>query len=177
MSQFQTLEGASAAFQSMVWEALRGAKDASGAAILQDVSQVTLAAPYEITSAQRPTKNFFSVFLYRVQPNTNVAVPPPRIGAPQVAPLALDLFYLLTPLTNEPENDQKLLGLALKRLHDVPILIDSGTGIGAPLQPVTGTIRIVQVSPPPEQLSYLWSAFRQPLHLAATFSLGPILLN
>ena len=177
MSQFATLEGASSTFRSMVWEAVRGANEASGKPILPKESQVTLSAPYDIRAGSKPKKSFLSVFLYRVQPSPSAASAPPGVGGVRSVSLAVDLFYLITPLTSSPESDQKLLGLVLKRLHDEPILTDPQDGIGGPLQPALGTIRIVQLSPSADELFNLWNAFHQPLHLAVAYSLGPIFLT
>jgi hypothetical protein len=75
-------------------------------------------------------KDGVTLCLYRVALNASMRNAPvrrtvdPATGAPIVtrAPLPLDLYYLLTAWADDPEMQQRLLGWAMRLLHDTPVL-------------------------------------------------------
>lgn len=169
MSQFAPLVHVSEALRNLLWERVV-VGDPAIQAILTNNSQVTLAPPYAVLADNGTSQSRLSVYLFRVQPNNAVrAAVGPRIQS-RTLPAAVDLFYLITPVTNSIENDQRLLGKVIQVLHDTPVL-ESVEG-GQP-QP----IRISEVTLTLEEISLLWSAFGQPLRLAACYSAGTVFVS
>jgi hypothetical protein len=70
--------------------------------------------------------NGLNLFLYLVVPDEARPSPRPGVDAPEPSPLALRLRYLVTALGPHDDGtharDHHLLGLALRALHDRPIL-------------------------------------------------------
>ncbi len=176
MGEFAPFLKVSEALRSLLWETVLDA-DPSVRAILHDKSQITLAPPYEITAGRHSKKSFLSVYLIRVQPNSNIAMAPPRPAEPRNPPLAMELVYVITPLTNSADNDQTLLGSVLKGLHETPVLEAAGPLINGAVQPASEAVRVLQLAQSIEEIASLWIAFRQPLHLCVCYSVGPVLLS
>lgn len=169
MSQFAPLVSVSEALRNLLWDrAVVG--DPAIQAILTNNSQVTLAPPYAILAGSGSNQSYLSVYLFRVQPNTTVRTGiGPRIQS-QAVPAAVDLFYLITPITTSVENDQRLLGKVIKVLHEAPVLESVAGGQPQP-------IRISEVTQTLEEISALWTAFGQPLRLAACYSAGTVFVS
>ncbi len=176
MSEFAPFLSVSEALRSLLWETVVKA-DVSMQAILHDKSQITLAPPYQIADGRHAKKSFLSVYLIRVQPNANIAMAPLQPAEPRNPPLAMDLVYLITPLTNSADNDQTLLGRVIKGLHETPVLEAAGPLINGAVQPGTEAVRVLQLAQSIEEIAALWTAFRQPFHLSVFYSVGPVLLR
>src|SRR5579864_7782565 len=79
--------------------------------------------------------NTLSLYLYHVRETAATQnIPGPGSDVPNIptAPLGMDLFYILTAHqhTNETFDalmEQRLMGLALKTLHDFPVITDETT--------------------------------------------------
>lgn len=102
-------------------------------------------------------------------------------------PMGLNLHYLVTARSTRidelgPYREQLLLGLAVKALHDYPI-IDDHTSIGGtkafPLQMLDGGNRLrlaLRHIPPNEAVAY-WTAGSQPLRLSAYYEVSVVLVE
>jgi hypothetical protein len=80
---------------------------------------------YEMSNFQNPMAEGISLFLYRVALNISRRNMPPRLGPDgrrYRAPLALDLYYLLTAWSPSAVQQQWLLSWAMRTLDDTPIL-------------------------------------------------------
>jgi hypothetical protein len=95
---------------------------------MSPATKVTLLSPVETSSHQKRV----NLFLYRVVPNAHLYNRDfqPKPGMPDVLlhpPLALNLFYLLTPFAQrDPEtgdaNAHAVMGEAMRVLHEHPIV-------------------------------------------------------
>lgn len=77
--------------------------------------------------------------------------------------LALNLFYLVTPLANDAAQGQLLLGKVLQSLHDHSI---------ATIEAADGSLhemRILLAKMTLEELTRVWDALRQPYRLSVTY--------
>jgi hypothetical protein len=126
---------------------------------------VVLNSPKEIETA-----GGLSLWLYRVTRNGElVNVPPPRPAANQVGktPLPIDLYYLITPIRQDPETDQVLLGRVLQVFNDRSIL--RGADLTTPLQTDSRELRITLETLSLEQLAEIWHALHQPYQLSISY--------
>lgn len=75
--------------------------------------------------AESSVKEGVTVYLYRVAINTARRSLPPTTapdGQRYRAPLPVDIYYLVTPWAKSAAKQQRLLGWAMRKLQDVPIL-------------------------------------------------------
>jgi hypothetical protein len=75
--------------------------------------------------AESAVKEGVTVYLYRVSINATLRSLPPTTGPDGQryrAPLPVDIYYLLTPWAKSAAKQQRLLGWAMRKLQDVPIL-------------------------------------------------------
>ena len=101
-------------------------------------------------------------------------------------PLPLKLYYVLTPHSLNEDSDadtagrQMLMGLAMKTLHDIPVIDDQLALDGSPLLPAVGERRVEIILRPvsPEEAVNFWSADQmRTARLAAYYEVRTILLE
>jgi hypothetical protein len=141
---------------------------------MSPATKVTLLSPVETSSHQKRV----NLFLYRVVPNAHLYNRDfqPKPGAPGVLlhpPLALNLFYLLTPFAQlDPEtgdaNAHAVMGEAMRVLHENPIVPQSA--LETPL--VKSQIKITLHTAETEELSKVWTALEKELRLSAIYEVS-----
>jgi hypothetical protein len=130
------------------------------------------------------------LYLYHITEDPHYKnLEPPGLDVPPVrfTPMGLNLYYQLTAHSDllgstGPENEQTMVGLAMKALRDFP-MIDDSTQIGGvqifpvALQGTTNRFRIVlQPVQPTEAVTY-WTAGTLPLRLALYYQASVVLLE
>lgn len=106
----------------------------------------------------------------------------PRGGGGSTGTQALDLFYLLTAYGAEDDEvgAQRVLGAALRTLHEQPVLPPIHLDAVFPHSGATGTldqVRIAQVPLTREQLVACWLAFHTPYRLSAAVQVTGVALG
>jgi hypothetical protein len=135
--------------------------------------------------------NTISLYLHHVRETAEAQNRPgPGRDVPNIAtaPMGLDLFYLLTAhqrtnITFDAIVEQRLMGYALKTLHDYPVVTDNTMILGQ--QIITGTQRgrdnrlnIELRKLEPDQSFAIWTTGeRQFSRLAAYYQVGLVLLE
>ena len=106
-----------------------------------------------------------SLWLYQVQQNEFLRnAPPVRLPNDdlQSTPLAVNLFYLLTPHTN---SDQMVLGRAMQIFHDNAILL-----LESQEEPGRGEeLKIMMSHRDLRELAEVWEALQQPYRLSVCY--------
>jgi len=90
-----------------------------------------------------------SLCLYRVAINGSMRNAPRKVepdGKSYRAPLPLDLYYLLTAWANDVEMEQRLLGWAMRTLHDTPVLPAALINEHTPGSPAFGPSETVEIT-------------------------------
>ena len=129
-----------------------------------------------------------NLFLYQTTPNAalrNRGQPgrPPRHGEEMwLSPLALNLHYLVTAYgaDSNTANDHRLLGGAMKALHDHPLLTADDIRAALPdsdLHNQVERIRITLESPSTEEMSKLWSTFQSQYRVSAAYQVAVVLID
>jgi hypothetical protein len=146
-----------------------------------------------------------NLFLYHVAPNTgwsNVGLPSRDARGDRLTnpPLALDLYYLLTAYGQEDFEAEILLGYAMQRFHETPVLTRGAirTALAQPGGPVSGTdilpsalealtasdladqveqVKLTQYPLNVEEASKLWSAFQTNYRPSVAYHVSVVLVQ
>jgi hypothetical protein len=99
-----------------------------------------------------------------------------------LSPLALNLHYLVTAYAADSgtANDHRLLGGAMKALHDSPLLSPDDIRTALPesdLQNQIERVRITIESPSTEEMSKLWSTFQSQYRISAAYQVAVVLID
>lgn len=120
------------------------------------------------TETAKETSNRLSLWLYQITENEFVKNQPAiRANGPETAmppPLALNLFYLLTPFAPSGESDHLLLGKAMRVFYDNAIVL-----LRDPVENVAEELRIVLSRLTLEELTRVWEALREPYRLSVGY--------
>jgi hypothetical protein len=122
-----------------------------------------------------------SLWLYQVLPNEHLRNAP-AVRARDASgddtteffpPLALNLYYLLTPSTGSDVGDQQVLGRALQIFHDQSILRMESTQS-------PGCAEELHISLAPrtiEELAEVWEAMQQPYRLSVCYEVRAVRID
>ena len=161
---YQVIGAVDLTLRDLLWSEMQS--DTMITSILANELQITMEPPFKLVKDTELENNALSLYLYRVDSGGSWKdVPPQRADVPQ--PLALNLFYLMTPLTNSADNDHTLLGKALQIFHQHPIL--SGSSLKGVLMGTDLHLKVTPVIVPQEELQNLWSAFKRPYRLSISY--------
>lgn len=132
------------------------------------------------------TTHRLNLFLYEVRPCAafrNTPPPAARVGSSGQVPLALELYYMLSPYPVNDDNEQvgqQLLGMGLLALHDLSVVGAQSVRLTDtdPPQDLFGELlRIAPITLNGEEMSRLWSALQAPLRPSAAFQVSPVLIQ
>jgi hypothetical protein len=156
---------------------------------------VSAVAP-DIAKAAGSDKVRLNLFLYHVEPNQgwrNEAMPSRDAEGRRItnAPLALDLFYLITANGLDDIQAEILLGYAAQLLHEVPVLTRDAirATFSGPLVPPLTTLatsgiaeQIEQIKITPhllnsEESSKLWSALQSSYRPSIAYRISVVLIE
>jgi hypothetical protein len=129
-----------------------------------------------------------NLFLYQTHINAawrNMDMPgqikPNETGQP---PLALDLFYLLTAYERDDGDSSviahRLLGRAMRVLHDHPLLGTDEIRAALPNNDLADQIERIRVTPQPmsvEEFSKLWTTFQVGYRISAAYQVSVVLID
>jgi hypothetical protein len=128
------------------------------------VAEVTLESPSVLRSG-----NILSVFLYRVDiddANRRSTPAPSPSETPAVRPpLALNLYYLVTPIAEQAEDAHLLLNAAMEILNDTPVVVQVESLATLPQR----TLEIVFNPLSLDEITRLWLALVTPYRLAMSY--------
>ncbi len=158
MSDFSAIRWASRSLQGVLQAALPGVT-------------IDLRTPKEMD--QNQNAQGVSLWLYRVVRNPDLLNQPlPRPAPNQIlrGVLPLDLYYLLTPLRRDVEDEQMLLGRAMQTLSDHPVLRGSdlvGSLAGSDVQ-----LRVTL-----EEITRVWTALQEPYRLSVSYHVQAVIIE
>lgn len=189
-------------------------KDLLDNAVIDHSLSATVGGPVTVT-AQSPgqikpndegvVSRQLNLFLYHVTTNTgwsNLGLPSRDSRGNRITnpPLALDLYYLLTAYGKEDFEAEILLGYAMQRFHETPVLTRDAirAALAQPGGPVSGAgllpsalgalsasdlaeqVEQVKLTPHPlnlEEVSKLWSAFQTNYRPSVAYHISVVLLQ
>ena len=176
MSQYPVVGDVSETLRDVLWTEM--ATDATITGILLDKNHISFEPPFRLFKDDGPQENFLSVYLFRILENADLKNRPP-IPKPapvyQQSPLALNFFYLITPLTNSADNDQRLIGKTMQVFYDHAII--DGSELHGLLQTNAEEIRLSLTPCSLEDITKLWCAFLRPFRLSVSYEVRAVLVD
>ena len=175
MSDYKVLAEVGESLVNVLWQEIQA--DPSLVALINNSNLISLESPAE-HQANSSDPSLLSVYLYRV---TEDAYMKNRIavegngGAVRKPQMALDLYYLITPLLKAPRDQQIVLGKILQVFYDHPTL--EGTDLVGSLQTSGNVIRAVFNPVPLQEVSWVWQALETPYRLSVTYAVRVTLLD
>jgi len=189
MSNSLAIEAVTSALQKLIED---------GAKLLDNGDQDPEFTDLEVTvqppdrARNNRTNNQINLFLYQTAVNAalrNMDMPRQvRSGESSLPPLALNLYYLVTAYgrNNEDTMSHRLLGRAMRILHDYSILIASDLlspteisdlfgASGLDLQPER--VRLTPVPMSVDEMSKLWMIFQTQYRISAAYQAAVLLIE
>jgi len=163
MSSYMVLAAVTDTLRSILWQAF------SADPVLQPVvgseSAIVFSNP---TETARDSANRLSLWLYQVTENEFLKNQAPSRGnggnSSQMPPLALNLYYLITPFATSGNADLLLLGSTMQVLYDSAVIL-----LHDPVDDVFEELRVVLCRLSLEELTLVWQALREPYRLSVCY--------
>jgi len=144
--------------------------------IIDSEDDITLFSPEEMDTGD--TKKL-SLFLYQITENPylkNQEMQSTNSVMLKYSPLALDLFYLITPKTNDRKKDHILLGKAMQIFYDNAVI--KGSILQGTLAGTTEELRVILYSLPFDEMIRLWQSFpEKPFRLSVCYQVTPVTID
>lgn len=135
---------------------------------------VSPRTPAEMQTAS-PQQKGLSVWLYQIDRNEHLLNRPPERVAFDLfrrPPVPLDLHYLITPIADDPINEQLMLGKVVQVFNDqalFPVI---------PADPeLQDEMRVTLENPGVDALSRIWTALDQPHRLSISYLLQIVTID
>lgn len=176
MSGYNVISDVDKTLKELLWSTMRN--DSSILSIIGTESQISFDPPFKIVKDAEPEQNFLSLYLYRVVENgemKNRSLESKDTNLFRYPPLSLNLFYLITPLTNSTDNDHKLLGKTMQIFYDNAIV--KGSALQGILQGTAEELRIILNPISLEDISKLWSSFMRSYRLSLSYEVKVIYID
>ena len=162
---YNNLNNVSKTLATHIWNCIKD--DPQTKAIIQNPRQINHRSPKE----PQTESTQISVFLY------NVTELPSMRNQPQITQnpptlLYLNLRYLITPLTQNAENDQTILGKIMQLFSETPIL--RGSDLHGSLHESGDELKISLDALAADELNKLWTMFQTPYKLCISYSVFPV---
>jgi hypothetical protein len=152
-------------------------EDASWAGI-SPKPEIAFKSPKEIKDAGGST-NKVSLFLYQIVENFHLKNEElQRTSDAELCPppLALDLFYLVTPYSNEPADEKLILGKVIQVFFDNAVL--SGTVLQGALSGTDEEIKLLFNPISLDDLTKIWNTFQDvPYKLSVSYMVTPVRID
>lgn len=176
MSDYKVVGAVDETLRTLLWSHFE--VDSEIASIITSEQQITNEPPFKLIKNTDPDEDVVSIFLYRVVENGDVKnrqLQPINPNTFRYPPLCLNLFYLITPLTNSTENDHKLLGKTMQVMNDSGSL--KGSALKGVLTNTAEELRLILNPISVEDNSKLWTAFMRPLRLSLSYEVKVVFID
>ena len=178
MSNYVGVAAVSRTLRDFIWSFIQHESEISFM-LGDDEQNVCLEPPFLLLGDNnRPENSCLSIYLYRVLENghmKNRSLERRNGSLLEYPPLALNLYYLVTPLTGSVENDQRLLARTMQIFNDNAVL--KGSDLDSVLQDDMEELRISLDSLSIEDSTRIWSGFLRPYHLSVSYEVKVIYVD
>jgi hypothetical protein len=167
---FNNLNAASRTLATRIWAGIKDDKRVSE--IIQSPEQISFLSPKDAAELKPPQ---ISVYLYNFTELTSMRNQPTPTQNPSKPSLFLNLRYLITPLTQNIETNQMLLGKILQVFYDTPIL--RGSDLQGSLSESGEDLKIMLDTLSMDELSKLWAMISAPYRLSVGYTVYPVKID
>jgi hypothetical protein len=168
VSSYNNLNNVSKTLALHIWNGIKD--DPQINAIVRNPRQISHLSPKDAQTES----NQISVFLYNVNELPSMRNQPQTTQNPPTL-LYLNLNYLVTPLTQNAENDQIVLGKIMQLFSETPIL--RGSDLKGSLQGSGDELKITKDALEIDDLNKLWTMLQTPYKLCASYSVFPVRID
>jgi hypothetical protein len=175
MSDYSVIADVGKTLTKLLWDNMKTDPQIHPA-ILTSEDDISLSSPEDIAGGNNKKLSFF---LYQVAENPHLRNNEMQVTDPaklKHVPLALDLFYLITPNTDDSSKDHTLLGKVMQVFYDNAIV--KGSILQGSLAGTTEELRVVQYSLPFDELIRLWQSFSErSFKLSVSYQVTPVRID
>ena len=175
MSDYSVIADVGKTLTKLLWDNMKTDPQIRPA-ILTSEDDISLSSPEDIAAGNNKKLSFF---LYQVAENPHLRNNKMQVTDPvklKHVPLTLDLFYLVTPNTDDSSKDHTLLGKVMQIFYDNAIV--KGSILQGSLEGTTEELRVVQYSLPFDELIRLWQSFSErSFKLSVSYQVTPIRID
>lgn len=177
MSSYKVINAVGETLREILWSAIQNDSTIVPSVISAEL-RITFEPPFKLLSDTVPDENSLSLSLYRVVENgdmKNRPLEPKDTNLLKYPPLSLNLFYLISPLTNSAENDNNLLGKTMQAFYDNALI--KGSRLKGVLANTAEELRIILNPISLEDITKLWTSFARPYHLSVSYEVKVIYID
>lgn len=139
---------------------------------------ITLKSPKEIKD-QGENINIISIYLYSVMENIhfkNKELQKIDYSTLHYPPMAVDLFYLITPYGSDPTQEKYMLGKIMQILYDNSVL--NGSVLHGSLKGTDEEIKLIFNPLSLDDLNKIWSTFQETgYRLSISYIATPVMID
>jgi len=170
MSDYTAIADVGETLKKLLWDNIKD--DNTAKSIIESENQIALSSPEEIESNAK-----LSLFLHQVTENAylnNQEMPIVNSTKLKYPPLSLNLFYLVTPHTQNRENDHIILGKVMQIFYDNSIL--RGSVLQGSLADDSEELRLILNPLSMDELNKIWNVMSKskPYKLSVCYEVTPV---
>lgn len=165
MSDYTVIAEVGEALVRVLWEEIQ--LDPQVSLLIDNENRISLQSPKDLAEDNSVR---LSIYLYRVVENPflkNQAMQTGEGRRRRVAPLALDLCYLITPLVGTPREQQIVLGKLMQVFFDRALVV--GTDLSPGMAEADEDVRIVLNPVSLEETTRVWQALEMSYRLSVCY--------
>ena len=165
MSDYTVIAEVGEALVRVLWEEIQ--LDPQVSLLIDNENRISLQSPKELAEDNSVR---LSIYLYRVVENPflkNQSMTAVDGRRQRVAPLALDLCYLVTPLVGTPREQQIVLGKLMQVFYDRALIV--GTDLSPGMAEADEEVRIVLNPVSLEETTRVWQALEMSYRLSVCY--------
>jgi hypothetical protein len=173
VSDYTAIADVGEALVRVLWEEIQ--LDPQVSLLIDNENRISLRSPKELAEDNSVR---LSLYLYRIVEDAYLKNQYMTVGDGRrlrVAPLALDLFYLVTPLVGTPREQQIVLGKLMEVFHDRALL--EGTDLSTAMANAGEEIRVVLNPVSLEENTRVWQALEMSYRLSVCYVVRVVLVD
>jgi hypothetical protein len=169
MSKFTAIAGVGETLVNVLWTEMQADPDVDLRQIIGSEDDISLESPFDLDKENQGTAKL-SIYLYRVaeDPYTKNDPPVPGNGSRlRKPPLALDLYYLITPRLGKARDHHILLGKVMQVFYDHCDL--RGADLAGLLAGTDAQLRVILNPVTLEETTRIWQAMEDSYRLSVCY--------
>jgi hypothetical protein len=177
MANFTVIQAVGQTLSDLLWAYIEGDPIVHNNNIINRQERISLRSPHDLKE-QSQNPGHLSLFLYRIVEDgclKNQPFQPADGNFQRHPPLALDLFYLVTPNTGDVKNDHLLLGKVMQVFYDNAII--KKEALQGALRENVQELRLLLNPISMEDITKLWNAFMMSYRLSVSYEVRVVYLD